>query len=66
MVPRSTLYLASNPLTGTTVRREAEAQAATGLSARYLTAGQPCEQFGIPCGHARSFGHDQTVYDLWH
>jgi glycine/D-amino acid oxidase-like deaminating enzyme len=47
MSPRETLYLAGNQLTGSALREEAEARAAAGLSARYLTAGQLAERFGI-------------------
>ncbi|AEQ50997.1 NAD(P)/FAD-dependent oxidoreductase [Pelagibacterium halotolerans] len=47
MVPRETLYLAGNVLTGTALREEAQARAAAGLSARYLTAGQLADAYGI-------------------
>lgn len=47
MVPRETLFLAGNMLTGTALREEAEARFAAGLSARYLTAGQLSEAYGI-------------------
>lgn len=47
LVPRPTLYLAGNVLSGTPLREEAEARRAAGLPARYLTAGQLRQQFGI-------------------
>lgn len=47
MRPRPTLYLAGNVLTGAALRQEAEARAAAGLSARYLTASELRAGFGI-------------------
>lgn len=47
MVSRETLFLAGNMLTGTALREEAEARAGAGLSARYLTAGQLADAYGI-------------------
>ncbi|WP_417580816.1 NAD(P)/FAD-dependent oxidoreductase [Pelagibacterium sp.] len=47
MVPRETLFLAGNILTGHALREEAEARAAAGLSADYLTAGQLADAYGI-------------------
>lgn len=47
MAPRETLFLAGNMLTGTALREEAEARFAAGLSARYLTAGQLAQAYGI-------------------
>lgn len=47
MHPRPTLYLAGNVLTGSALRDEAEARAEAGLPARYLTASQLRNDFGI-------------------
>lgn len=47
MSARETLYLAGNQLSGSKLRQEAEARASAGLSARYLTAGQLNERFGM-------------------
>jgi len=47
MQPRQTLYLAGNALTGSALRAEAEARAAAGLPARYLTASELQAGFGM-------------------
>lgn len=47
MHPRQTLYLAGNQLTGSALRAEADARAAAGLPARYLTASELKSGFGM-------------------
>lgn len=47
MADRQTLYLAGNVLTGSSLREEAEMRAASGLAARYLTAGALRTSFGL-------------------
>lgn len=47
MTVRPTLYLAGNTLTGSALRAEADARAGAGLSARYLTASELSDGFGI-------------------
>ncbi|WP_210240185.1 NAD(P)/FAD-dependent oxidoreductase [Amaricoccus solimangrovi] len=47
MAARPSLYLAGSLLTGSGLRTEAEARRAAGIEARYLTAGELRERFGI-------------------
>lgn len=62
LVPRPTLYLAGNELSGRALQAEAEARRDAGLLSRYLTAKPLREEFGIDRDGA-ILSHDNLALD---